>query len=446
MPPKVALIICTMFVLWLLHLEHKEAPEASFALWIPTLWMLLIASKPLAVWFGTGGQDMESGSPLDRYFLSTLFCLGLLILAKRKFNWSTAVRENIWIILIVSYMLVSIFWSANPYMSFKRWSRELIAVVMAFIVLSERNPRQAMQSILMRCAYILIPFSLLLIRYFGYYGRMYHRWSGELMWIGVTTHKNSLGRLCIIASFFLVWTLVKRWHGSTIPHNKYQTYADLFVLILTFYLLKGPSHFYSASSFIALAAGFAIFVALLWRKKRQITLGENTLSIIMAFVIGFGVLTPMVGGSTLSGLTNTVGRDETLTGRTEIWAKYLPIALKRPILGHGIGGFWSTSTAEEMTVKEAHNGYLEIIMDLGFLGLLLVSIYLISCCRKAKKELEHDFYWGILWICFLFIVAIHNIAESSLNTLASQPMATLLFLSVCSTTATSNTTGVSTWL
>ena len=81
MPPQVALIICTIFVLWLLHLDHLQAPEVSFALWVPTAWMMLIATKPLGLWFEVGGNDMEAGSQLDRTVLTGIFCLGLLILA-----------------------------------------------------------------------------------------------------------------------------------------------------------------------------------------------------------------------------------------------------------------------------------------------------------------------------------------------------------------------------
>src|SRR3989304_5890046 len=201
MPPQLALIICIIFVLWLLHLERKQAPNVSRVLWIPTIWMLSIASKPFGVWFMSAGADAEAGSPLDRAFLSVILCLGLLILASRKFSWSRAIKENSWLMLLVSYLLVSILWSDIPFISFKRWIREVVAVVMAFIVMTERNPRQALESILRRTVYVLIPFSLVLINYYSAYGRVYGRWSGELMWGGVTTQKNGLGRLCLISVF-----------------------------------------------------------------------------------------------------------------------------------------------------------------------------------------------------------------------------------------------------
>ena len=436
MPPQVALIICTIFVLWLLRLEHKQAPEVSFALWIPTIWMLSIASKPMGTWFGYGleGVGAESGSPLDRVFLTGLLCLGLFILASRNFNWARAAKENTWLVLLIAYMLFSIFWSDIPYISFKRWTRELVAVVMAFIVLTEQDPHQALQSLFRRSAYILIPFSLLLINYFSAYGREYNRWTGELMWIGVTLQKNSLGRLCLIAAFFFVWVLIRRWQGSDIPVGRYRTYADVLVLIVTLWLLKGsPDGAYPATAFAALAAGLATFIGLLWMKRHRIHLGVNILTAIIALIIALGIVTPMVGGSTVAGFTSVLARDETLTGRTGIWATLLPIAMQRPILGHGLGGFWTPTFVEMYRINEAHSGYLDVLLGLGFVGILLVSLFLLSSCRKAQQELSRDYDWGVLWICYIIMAVVHNFGESSIDTFTSHLTAIILFFSVSST-------------
>ena len=43
-----------------------------------------------------------------------------------------------------------------------------------------------------------------------------------------------------------------------------------------------------------------------------------------------------------------------------------------------------------------------------------------------------DFYWNSLWICYLFMAVIHNITESSLNTMTSQMTATIVFIAVSS--------------
>ena len=438
MPPQLALLICIIFVLFLLRLERKQAPDISRVLWIPTIWMLSIATKPVGIWLGVMA-DAE-GSPADRVFYSGFLCLGLFVLAWRKGAWSSAIKENPWLMLLIGYMFVSITWSDIPYISFKRWVRELVAVVMAFLVLTERDPRQAVQSIFRRTIYILIPFSLVLIKYFPAYGIQFGRWSGELEWIGVTTQKNGLGRLCLISAFFFVWTLFRRWQGRDVPVRKHHTYADMLILVLTVWLLIGGNGEspYSATAVASLVAGLAMFFCLRWMKKHRIYPGATTLIVVMAVVITFGIATLMTGGSTVGSYTSTLGRNETMTGRTDVWKELLPIAMRQPILGHGFGAFWTPATRDAHNITEAHNGYLEIIMELGFVGILFFSMFLLSSCRKAQKELGYDFDWACLWICFLLMAALHNIAESSLNSLTSHLTAVLLFLAVNYKTPTRN--------
>jgi exopolysaccharide production protein ExoQ len=429
MPPELALLICTAFVLFLLRLERKQAPEVSRALWIPTVWILCIATKPLGIWFGVEADT--DGSPLDRMVFSGLLCLGLLVLAMRKSDWPRAIRGNPWLVLLIGYMLVSIFWSDILYSSFKRWIRELLAVIMALLVASERDPREAVKSVMTRTVYILIPFSPILINYFPKLGRQYN-WSGMVSWTGVATQKNGLGRLCLISAFFLIWTLVRRWKGRDKPVLKYQTAIDVLILIITLWLLKGPPGGYSATAIAALAVGLAMFFGLLWMKKLRIRLGANTLPVIMALVIGYGIASPIAGGLYFGeDISSTLGRDDSLTGRTEIWAKLVPIALKQPILGHGFGGFWTTER-REVYASEAHSGYLDALLQLGFIGLLFIATYLLSSCRKAQRLLAEDFDWGVLWICFLVMVVVHNVTESSIDSFSSHLTAVLLFLAISS--------------
>jgi exopolysaccharide production protein ExoQ len=357
MPQILALLLCIVFVLFLLRIDRKQAPNVSIALWLPTIWMLLIASKPLGVWFGTGGEDMESGSPMDRAFLLALLCLALIILVKRKFRWSIAIKENIWMVLLVGYMLSSIFWSDMPFISFKRWVKELVAVVMTFFVLSESDPRKALQSIFRRTIYILIPFSYILINYFPEYGREYGRWSGGQMWIGVALQKNGLGRLCVFSAFFIVWGVFRRWQGNDAPVIRYQSYVEVGILFLTLWLLGGPKHTltYSATSTVALAVGFTSFLWLFWMKKSN-TLWVKAFTVIIASIIVYGIVTPFIGGLSIIDPSSTLGREETLTGRRAIWEVLVPLAMERPLFGHGIGGFW-TSTIRALTSSHAHNAY-----------------------------------------------------------------------------------------
>jgi len=292
-------------------------------------------------------------------------------------------------------------------------------------------------------AYILIPFSLLLIKYYPEYGVQYARWSGMQMWIGVTLQKNGLGRLCTISAFFLIWALVRRWKGRDHPVGKYLTYADVLILIMALWLLKGPPDAYSATGIAALAVGLSTLATLLWMQKHQVFPQVNILRATIVLIISLGIITVFVGGSTLSSFASTLGRDETLTGRTEIWADLLPVMMQKPLIGAGFGGFWTPVTRQMYGQSEAHSGYLDVLLDQGFVGMAFLTMFLLSCCRKAHRALVDDYDWGSLWICFLLMALVHNITETSLNSFASNLTAVLLFLALCSTATTSHSLIVS---
>jgi O-antigen ligase len=416
-------------VLFLLRLDRKQSAGVSLSLWIPVSWALYIAGKPVGSWFGKI-TDMEAGSPLDRAYLIAILCLSILVLRKRQLNWSDAIRENKWLMVLILYMLVSVLWSPMPAISFRRWIRELTAVAMAFLVMSERNPRQALQSIFRRTIYLLIPVSLLLIKYYPDLGIYYNPYTGERSWIGAATQKNGLGLLCVVSAFFLVWTFIRRWQRQEIPVAKYQIYAEVLLLFLTFWLLGGPqkSLTYSATSTVAFLIGLAVLGGFLWAKKRGLIIGPTTLKVLVASIIVIGTLTPILGKLPIFDVSASVGRDETLTGRSDIWQILVPLAMKTPLLGHGIGGFWTTAMRER-TSSHAHNGYLDMLLNLGFIGLLLFFLFFSSCCTKAHAAMLYEFEWGILFTCFLLMALIHNITESSVDSFSRYLNTIILFFS-----------------
>lgn len=394
--------------------------------------MLYIASKPLGTWIPQSGSDPELGSPLDRAFLIALICVALFLLIKRKFIWTRAIRENPWVIGLVIFMLVSILWSNIPYVSFKRWTRELLAILMAFILISEPSPRQAMESIFRRTIYILIPFSLLLIKYYQNYGVNYSPWTGTQMWIGVTLHKNGLGRLCMIAAFFLIWSFVRRWQGRNPPVWKYQTYLEISILVLALFLMRGSGGVYSATAITALAIGLLVYLGCSSSRKSKRILKARTVTITVAAIILLGIVSIFNNGSIVGKFAPALGRNATLTDRTPFWAALVSVAMQSPLLGRGFGSFWTPRTREFYQMSEGHSGYLDSLLELGFVGILLISAFLLSSARKAQKILSRDFDWGILWICFIIMAALHNITESSMPYMDNQLLAILLFLSVFS--------------
>lgn len=445
MPRQLALVLCAFFVLYLLRFDRRQSRQVSWAIWISTAWMLVTASKSIDQWLGISGGSRETGGILDPVFQSGLLLLGLVVLSQRRLNWPEVRKDHVWLILLISFMFVSILWSDSVFIAFKRWIRELTAVVMGLSIVSERDPREAMLSLLRRTVYVLIPSSVLLIKYYHDMGVGYNRWTGDVVWVGVTLQKNGLGRLCLISAFFLLWTFLRRWQKRDVAVGRYQIFAELLLVAMTVWMFKGPSTWAASSTAIAsFAVGLAVYFGLLWMRKHRIKLSPNTWVIIVGCIIGVGIVTPFVGGSTVTGFTSMLGRNETLTGRTEIWASLLPAAMRQPFLGYGVSSFFTAARIAQFDIGEAHNGYLEVMLCLGVVGLFLTTMFLLSSTRRAAMLLAHDsdYDMGSLALCFLVMAAVHNMAESSFDSFTRQLMAVVLFLSLSLSVATNRRLGL----
>ena len=408
MPPTLALAICTILVIGLLRVERRRNPVASLALWVPTVAMLIYASRPLARWFSSGSEN------LDALVLTILILLALIILLKRQISWAWILNDNFWLILLLAYAAVSILWSEIPFVSFKRWVRLTGGFFVALVVLSEPNPLQALESIFRRCAYVLVPFSLVLVKYFPHLGREYGRWSGLTMWTGVTTQKNSLAALCAISALLLTWTFLREWRTKKLFQNQVQNSADIFVLGIALFLLLGAGDSYSATSTGILIVGITVLLLLHGRKN----FARFVARYLKALVLSLIVLYLLFYESIISVVTSILGREENLTGRTDIWRPLIDFASLNPIFGVGYGGFYAPGNWElehyfskQFILAQAHSGYLAVYVELGIVGLMLLGVFILGYCGKVQRELSHSFEWAVLGICLLLMSLFYNYTE-----------------------------------
>ena len=156
--------------------------------------------------------------------------------------------------------------------------------------------------------------------------------------------------------------------------------------MMALWLLKGPSMWAaSATALYALGVSVAVFFGLLWMEKYRLQLRVGTWVTIFACVVGFGIITPLVGGSTVTGFSAAVGRNATLTGRTEIWASLLPDVMRQPFLGYGFGSFWTMTRRAGHDIGEAHSGYLE---DVPRFGIRRLDRYIVSVGGREEEPLS----------------------------------------------------------
>ena len=96
------------------------------------------------------------------------------------------------------YCLVSVLWSEYPYVGFKRWIRSSGDIVMVLVILSDRDWLAARKKILAWPAFLLLPLSILFIRYYPQLGRAFGQWVYAMSWTGVSSTKNGLGAVSMV--------------------------------------------------------------------------------------------------------------------------------------------------------------------------------------------------------------------------------------------------------
>jgi O-antigen ligase len=84
-----------------------------------------------------------------------------------------------------------------------------------------------------------------------------------------------------------------------------------------------------------------------------------------------------------------LGKDPTLTGRTELWEVLLRESLNRPLIGHGLGYFMRPSVMAEFAIdfgweaKTAHSSYVDLILGIGYIGTLVFIIFTVSIVSSS---------------------------------------------------------------
>jgi exopolysaccharide production protein ExoQ len=387
MPPVLALTLCLSFSLVLLVRESYQQKNVSRAVWIPCIWLLILGSRPISQWFSVSGpsgfDSMMEGSPVDRVVYMILMLAGLVVVLRRGIRWREAVTSNPFLICFIVYCAISVAWSDFQFIAFKRWFKSLGDPLMALVLLSEPAPAAAIASVLRRCAFVLVPLSVVFIKYLPQLGRIYDAWSGYAFYTGVTTNKNMLGYLLLVFGLLFFCTVLTR-RARTEKTDRAEIAIALVFLGMIAWLIRMAD---SQTAVVTLGVSGAVVVALGSMHIRNYFGGVALVLVCISLALQWLF---NVGGFVLE----SIGRDATLTGRTEIWAAVLELA-RNPIGGAGFQSFWLGPRLVAMWTKfpvflpnQAHNGYIEIYLNLGWIGLLLFGGVLISFYRLMHEKLD----------------------------------------------------------
>jgi exopolysaccharide production protein ExoQ len=413
MPPSLALALTLAFIAVLFWRDIRQRPHITGAVWLPLLWVLVIGSRFVSEWLNLGTpqsvEALEDGSPADRLFFLSLMVAAACVLFVRRLRIGDIVRNNGWLTAFLFYCLIATLWSDFPFVALKRWTKILGHPIMALVICTEPDPQEAVRRLMKRCSYILVPVSILFIKYFPQWGRGFDGWTGFAVNTGITTDKNALGYDCMVLGTFFAAHLMTTYRAAKDAVRR----AELaliggFLTMIVWLLMQADSKTSLVCLLIAVVTMAGVSLRIV--NKRFIGLYLIVTVVTMAAVESvFGVYAYTI---------QALGRNLTLTDRTDIWREVLKIDIN-PLFGAGFESFWLGERLERLWrifwfhPNQAHNGYLETYLNLGWVGVFMLAGLCISTFLKAKRDLLSDLQSGRFRLGLLLAILVYNYTEAT---------------------------------
>jgi exopolysaccharide production protein ExoQ len=414
MPPRIATLICILLILYLFWIDREKNEGVSFSIWIPFFWIVIAGSRFVSNWLTPGSPELSvdaylEGNPLDRAIFLILILSGITVLVRRRLNWGVWLRENTWIWLYFLFGAISILWSDYPFVAFKRLFKALGNVIMVLIILTEERPYASLGVILRRFSFLLLPLSVLFIKYYPDLGRGYHM--GQPMLTGVAGQKNGLGTICLISGIYFSWSWLLS-QSTAHASEKRRHYSVYLIILPMISWLTYISN--SATSLACLIVALCIFAVgrqpvMVMRPQRILYLSITCLSLFGIMEIAFDIKNSVIA---------MLGRQPDLTTRVPMWQDLLTM-VKNPLLGFGFESFWMGDRQKIVFERwgltgNTHNGYLQMYLDLGYIGIFFVVAWILSGLRNVARKLIIDYPVAILRFCFIVVVCFYNYTEATL--------------------------------
>jgi O-antigen ligase len=412
MSPQLATIVYGGLIALIFYLDRDKSIRTSKALWIPIAWLLINGSRPVSLWFQSGpttAQQYAEGNPLDAAIYGVLILAAGIVLTRRRKSIAVFIRQNPAILIYVGYCLLSIAWSDYSFIAFKRWIKSAGDVMMILIVLSDRDQIGAVERFFSRAAYVLIPTSILLIKYYPQLGRTYDPWTWTPMFCGVTTFKNELGMTTLICGLGILWCFVRTLQDRGRDRRWQHLAAHGIILAMVIWTLHIANSMTSFSCFL-MAGTILVFSSFSWVARRR-----GLVHIMVAGAISLSIFALFFNSS--GDMVETLGRNSTLTGRTAIWHEVIKLSNERPILGTGFESFWMGDRLQavwrvEKGIQEAHDGYLEVYANLGWVGIAALALVIFTGYRHVMRTYRTDRNLGSIKIAFFATALIYSLTEA----------------------------------
>jgi exopolysaccharide production protein ExoQ len=340
---------------------------------------------------------------------SYLFVLGRLFVAPRRF---VAAISNIGLLIpLMAYTVLSAMWSSAPDLTMRRSFFFLLSTLIAFILATDFDLLELMQLFAVAS---LIHMSIC-IMLLAVAPHMVYSPSDAHSLKGLTTHKNFFGLEIGMATLALFLVPLPRLQKLRIP---------LGLIAFTLLYLSHSAGSLVATVLALVTVPLQLILSLPGKQRVPVVL---TMGVVL-IGSGYWIL------DHVSLLPALLGKDSTLTGRTELWS-LIVIAIKvHPLLGYGFDSFWQGLQGDSLTiirsvgwlVPTAHNGYLDLLLSTGWIGVFLFvpfCVQTINRCLRFAAERAVSMPLSIRFFPFALLVflLVYNLNESALLTRSGMP-------------------------
>ncbi|RCS56670.1 O-antigen ligase family protein [Parvibium lacunae] len=374
----------------------------------------MLAILPRALEVDPKTADFSAGSVNGQIQLGGILLLGFVLFFKRFERTFYDLRQvNVALLLLVIWAFASALWSPSPVTTIKRTIQAGGVIFMGLSMCLVQHPLQNFLKYVTNTLSLLLILSLILIVVAPDIAREDNT-SGH--WRGVFEQKNGLG--AVAAFCFIFWQA--RYYIEGIPLRRMLAGLGL----STFCLLL--AHSSTSISVSLLASGvFHLFRARhlsssFW-KLRVFLLLTTVISVVL--VLFFSVESRLPNWSEVVGpLASIFGKGTDLSQRTVIWQLVGEEVKRHPIMGLGYGAFWmGPGSPSQYIIDElywipyqSHNGYLDTINELGYIGLAILIAALLLHLSHIVRLFAINQVVAAFHLAIFIVLAISNYTESNL--------------------------------
>lgn len=361
--------------------------------------ILLVFSEGILPRLFPGGED-EEGSAFLRLLWLPIYGIVLLGLIWKALDVARMCLRLPFLMLLIALCAVSFVWSIEPGLTQRR-SLAIIMTTAAGLYIGTRYDWQTMLRALGLTWFIIAIVAFMTGALNPSFGRVQEVHIGA--WQGLYFEKNQLGGAMAMAATFAGFL--------AIMDRKFRLFWSGFLGLAVLLVFLSTSK----TALLGLLLGLGVLGTCAW-SKRGIATGLLTIwvaAIFAGLAAALLVFAPKVVFAFL-------GRDMTLTGRTDIWITLVDYIQQRPLFGYGYGVFWSADSGPGNWVREtlewdaptAHNGWLEVALSLGLVGLLLLTLdFLMTVWRASMAAV--NMWVGVFALGFLAQFFLFSLSESS---------------------------------